>query len=101
MSCGKLTIAQALRQEMLRTGAKLAWVGEPDLLLEAYKLSGGRIEHPMSQVAAVLAAVRRSKLFVPAGFIRACDSAGRREILHPCFRLPRPPVAASAPAEIA
>lgn len=79
------TIAQALKEEMLRTGAEVAWSGDPDLMLAAYQASGGSLEHPLDCIAAVLRAARKSPLFVSDGYIRACDSTGRREILHPCF----------------
>ncbi len=83
----RLTIAEALKQTMLDEGAKRAWAGDPDLLLAAYRKSGGRLVHPLNKIAAVLAAARGSKLFEQKGYIKACDSAGRREILHPVFTL--------------
>lgn len=84
---GRLTIAEALKQAMLDQGAKRAWGGDPDLMLAAYSNSGGQIVHPLDKIAAVIAAARRSPLFVQKGYIRACDSSGRREILHPVFIL--------------
>lgn len=89
----RVTIAEALKSEMIKTKAKRAWAGNPDLLLSAYEASGGKVVHPMDRVAAVIAAARRSQLFRQAGYIRACDSSGRREILHPCFELAPPAVA--------
>lgn len=83
----RVTIAEALKREMIKTKSKRAWAGDPDLLLSAYEASGGKVVHPMDRVAAVIAAARRSQLFKAAGYIRACDSSGRREILHPCFEL--------------
>lgn len=80
-----MTIASRLRQLMIERDIENAWAGNPDLMLEAYQ---GRVRHPMDRIAAVIAAARRSPLvFRQAGYIRACDSTGRREILHPCFVL--------------
>ncbi len=93
---GRVTIAEALKSEMVKTKAKRAWSGDPDLLLSAYEASGGKVVHPMDRIAAVISAARRSELFKQAGYIRACDSSGRREILHPCFELAPPAVAVSA-----
>ena len=72
---------------MLEENAKYAWSGDPDLMLTAYSKSGGRIVHPYNRIAAVVSAARNSKLFKQKGYIRACDSSGRREILHPVFVL--------------
>lgn len=88
----RVTIAEALKSEMLKENTTVAWAGEPDLLLSAYSLAGGRVTHPLDRIEAVIAAARRSKLFVKDGYIRACDSSGRREILHPCFKLAQPVV---------
>ena len=82
-----LTIAEALKQTMLEEKAKHAWAGDPDLMLTAYRKSGGRVIHPLDRIAAVISAARKSKLFEQKGYIRACDSSGRREILHPLFVL--------------
>ena len=89
----RVTIAEALKSEMMKTEAKRAWAGDPDLLLSAYEASGGSVQHPMDRIAAVIAAARRSSLFKQDGDIRACDSSGRREILHPVFKLAQPVVA--------
>lgn len=83
----KPTIAAALRAQMLAKGETIAWAGDPDLMLSAYEAAGGSIEHPLDRIQAVIAAARRSRLFVQHGYIRACDSSGRREILHPAFKL--------------
>lgn len=83
----RLTIAEALKQAMLEENATHAWVGDPDLMLSAYKKSGGSIIHPLNRIAAVVSAARKSKLFEQKGYIRACDNSGRREILHPVFVL--------------
>lgn len=89
----RVTIAEALKSEMIKVQAKRAWAGNPDLLLSAYQTSGGKVQHPMDRIAAVISAARRSELFKQAGYIRACDSSGRREVLHPCFELVQPAVA--------
>ncbi|MEN9194410.1 MULTISPECIES: hypothetical protein [Xanthomonas] len=81
------TIADKLREQMLATGRKRAWAGDPDLLLEAYEAAGGRVVHPLDRIKATLDAARRSKLFHHAGYIRACDRTGMREIRHPYFVL--------------
>lgn len=83
----RLSIAEALKQTMLEEKAKYAWSGDPDLMLTAYGKSGGRVIHPLDKIAAVVSAARKSKLFEQKGYIRACDSSGRREILHPVFVL--------------
>lgn len=81
------TIAQCLADQMKKDGKQNAWAGDPDLLLEAYEASGGNVIHPLNRIKAVLDAARRSNLFRQSGYIRACDSAGRREIRHPLFML--------------
>lgn len=81
------TIAEHLRDEMLAQEANQVWAGDHDLCISAYLRYGGKVEHPLNRVKAVLDAARRSPLFVHAGYIRACDMSGRREILHPVFRL--------------
>lgn len=83
----RMTIAEALKNEMIKTHSKRAWAGDPDLLLSAYEACGGKVQHPMNRIAAVISAARRSEMFKQGGYIRACDSSGRREILHPCFEL--------------
>lgn len=83
----KISIAEALRDQMIDSGAKKAWAGDPDLLLSAYARTNGKIEHPLNRIKAVLDSARRSKLFIQSGYIRACDVNGRREIRHPCFKL--------------
>lgn len=83
----KLSIASALRDQMLATKESRAWAGDPDLMLAAYEAAGGTVRHPLDRIQAVIAAARRSKLFAQDGYIRACDSTGRREVLHPVFKL--------------
>lgn len=80
-------IAEALRDEMLSTGAKRAWWGVPELMQTAYMRAGGRVAHPLNRVKIVIEAARKSELFVANGYIRAQDSLGRREVLHPVFVL--------------
>ncbi len=81
------TLAEHLRDELCLRARGYAWSGDPDLCISAYQRSGGRVEHPLNRIKAVLDAARRSNLFVQDGYIRACDGAGRREILHPVFKL--------------
>lgn len=83
----RVTIAQALRAQMIADGRTRAWAGDPDLMLEAYDAAGGRVEHPLDRIKAVVNAARQSALFKQPGYIRACDSRGRREIRHPYFVL--------------
>ncbi len=92
----RVTIAEALKSEMIKSKAKRAWAGDPDLLLSAYESSGGSVQHPMDRIGAVIAAARRSSLFKQSGYIRACDCSGRREILHPVFTLAQPVEAEAA-----
>lgn len=89
----RVTIAEALKGEMIKAKAKRAWAGDPDLLLSAYAIGGGAVVHPLDRIAAVIAAARRSSLFKQDRYIRACDNSGRREILHPVFILAQPVVA--------
>lgn len=81
------TLAEHLKQVMLEENIDHVWAGDPDPLIEAYLRSGGKVYHPLNRIQATLAAARRSKLFVHDGYIRACDSSGTREILHPVFAL--------------
>lgn len=83
----KPTIAEALREEVLKRGTKLIWAGDPCPLLCAYERTNGRVMHPLDRIKSVIDAARRSKLFVSGGYIRACDSTGQREVLHPAFKL--------------
>jgi hypothetical protein len=82
-----LTIAQALKEEMLNREASIAWAGDADLLITAYMKTKGKVQHPLNRVKAVIDAARKSPLFENDGYIRACDSSGTREVLHPCFKL--------------
>lgn len=80
-----LTIASALKAEMIERNSEVAWAGDPDLCISAYLRTGGKVQHPLNKIRAVIQAARASELFKQDGYIRAMDSAGRREILHPCF----------------
>ncbi len=81
------TLADHLKEEMLKQGVSEVWAGDPDLCISAYMRSGGRVSHPLNKIKAVLDAARRSPLFKHDGYIRACDSSGSREIRHPVFAL--------------
>jgi len=80
-------IAECLKLEMIKQNSDCVWAGDPDLCLMAYENSGGKVVHPLNRIKAVIDAARRSELFESDGYIRACDSIGTREILHPCFKL--------------
>jgi hypothetical protein len=82
-----MTIAEALKAQLLAEDSVTVWAGDPNLLLTAYEATGGRVVHPRDRIVAVLTAARRSKLFKQSGYIRACDFTGRREVLHPVFIL--------------
>ena len=84
---GKLTIAEAVKTEMVARKIDSVWSGEPDLCISAYIKTGGKVSHPSNRIKAVIDAVRNSDLFYSDGYIRACDSTCKREILHPCFKL--------------
>lgn len=81
------TLAVAAKRVMIERSAKYLWAGDPDLCLQAYELSGGNRVHPLNRIRSVIDAVRRSPDFVQVGYIKACDSTGRREIMHPAFSL--------------
>lgn len=81
------TIAECAKSVILASGQDYIWAGHFGLCGEAYALSGGRVAHPLNRTRAVIQAVRKSPLFYQSGYIRASDTAGRREILHPVFKL--------------
>lgn len=81
------SIAQCLLDEMQKNNRTKAWAGDPNLLLDAYEASGGKVVHPLNRIKAVLDAARWSDLFRHAGYIRACDQSGMREIRHPYFEI--------------
>lgn len=60
----KLSIAASLKTQMLEQKADIAWAGDPDLLLSAYYKTNGKVVHPLDCIQAVLAAARKSKLFL-------------------------------------
>ena len=57
------------------------------LLIPDQDRFGGRVSHPPNRTKAVIDAARRSPLFYHGGYIRAIDTAGRREVLRPVFKL--------------
>jgi hypothetical protein len=81
------TLAECLKIELLERNEDIVWAGDPDLCLSAYQRFDGKVEHPLNRIKAVIDAARRSKLFQSDACIRACDSSGTREILHPVFKL--------------
>lgn len=81
------TLAECLREEMIERRENEVWSGDPDLCISAYIRFGGKVSHPLNRIKSVIDAARRSNLFEPADFIRAHDSAGRRQILIPVFKL--------------
>jgi hypothetical protein len=81
------SLAECLKIELLQRKESSVWAGDPDLCISAYLRFGGKVKHPLNRIKATLAAARRSDLFVRDGYIRACDSSGTREILHPVFKL--------------
>lgn len=83
----KKSIAEHARDVLLEQKLSEICAIEVDACLEAYRRSGGRVSHPYDRIRAVIQAVRESVLFVPDGYIRACDNSGEREINHPNFRL--------------
>ncbi|MBB4867405.1 hypothetical protein HNP46_006318 [Pseudomonas nitritireducens] len=83
----KKTIAEHARDVLLEQNLFEICAIEVDICHEAYRRSGGRVSHPYDRIRAVIQGVRDSELFVPDGYIRACDNSGEREINHPNFRL--------------
>ena len=82
-----MTIAEALRKEMISRGVGQAWSGDPDLCLSAYALTNGQVKHPLNRIKAVLDGARRSPLFEQRGYVLASDASGNREVQHPLFVL--------------
>jgi hypothetical protein len=82
-----MIIAECVRKVILEVDQDYIWAGHFGLCGEAYALSGGSVAHPLNRTKAVIDAVRRSPLFYQSGYIRASDTKGRREILHPVFKL--------------
>lgn len=72
---------------MAAQGREFAWAGDPELLIEAYQKTGGKIQHPMAKIKAVLDAARKSDLFEKCGYVKAHDCRGNREIHHPLFKV--------------
>ena len=83
----KKTLAQHLRDEMLARCETEVWAGDPDLCIQAYLRSGGIVRHPLNKIRSIINAARQSHLYEKSGFIRSYDISGRRQVLHPVFRL--------------
>ena len=81
------TLAEYAREVMLERGETHLSMVAFGMLDEIYHRFGGRVVHPLDRQKAVKDAVRRSKMFRHDGYIRCCDTTGRREILHPRFEL--------------
>jgi hypothetical protein len=85
------TIADCIRESMIADKRIIVWRGgDPDRLIEACmnaSTTRNGNEHPLARMDRALAAIKASPLFRQAGYIRACDSRGAREILHPVFVL--------------
>lgn len=82
-----MRLDDAIIEAMTEANDYEIWAGMFGLCGEAYAKFGGRVVHPLNRNKAVIDACRRSKKFERLGNIRASDSTGRREILHPCFGL--------------
>ena len=82
-----MTLAEHAAAYLKEHGETKIWAGMFGACGEIYHRSGGRVSHPLNRTKAVIDAARRSSLFFHAGYIRATDTAGRREILHPVFKL--------------
>lgn len=83
----KRTIADTAAAVMREQGKKLLWLGDPNLWHEVYlRHYGHNGSHPMNVYHAVISAVRRSKLFRHAGYIKSCGWSDR-ETRHPTFEL--------------
>lgn len=83
----RTTLAECIKAEMVEAGETKIWAGKFGLCGEAYARFGGKVQHPLNRTKAVIDAARRSPLFDQIGYIRAIDTSGRREILHPAFAL--------------
>jgi hypothetical protein len=81
------TIAEHARDVLVENGETQLWAGNPEPCLDAYARTGGIRIHPLNRIKSVIDAARRSTLFVHGGYIRAHDTTGAREILHPVFKL--------------
>ena len=82
-----MTLAEHAAAYLKEHGETKVWAGMFGACGEIYFRFGGRVQHPLNRTRAVIDAVRKSKLFYHGGYIRACDTTGRREILHPVFKL--------------
>lgn len=88
----KKTLAAHAADAMNEAGASRLWAGDPNLCHDAYSRAGGTRVHPLNKIKSVIDAARKSDLFKPGGYIRACDATGRREVLHPVFVLKVPTI---------
>lgn len=95
-----MTIAEALRDLLHERAVEQSrdpyqhyvWQGDPDLLQTAYFRARGRSAHthPLNDMDAVMAAVRRSPLFERAGRIIAHSRVGMaREVPYTVYKLRR------------
>lgn len=86
----KKTLAEHARDVMLEEGVDCIWRGMFGLCDEIYSRSNGKIGHPVARQHAVIASIRKSSLFEPAGKIRAASGLkSNREVLHSRFKLKR------------
>ena len=84
---GGVSIAVALKNEMIARQKEFVWGGDADLCISAYMETNGKICDPLKMVKAVIDAASRSNLFEADGYMRANDSSGSRKALHPIFKL--------------
>ena len=91
-----MTIAEALRDLMFERAAEEGrdpydhhiWQGDPDLLQSAYLRAGRTHTHPLNDMDAVMASVRRSPLFERVGTIPAHSRTGKvREVRYAAYKL--------------
>lgn len=93
-----MTIAEALRELMYEQAAEEGrdpydhhiWQGDPNLLQSAYMRARGRSAHthPLNDMDAVMAAVRRSPLFERVGTIPAQSRTGMaKEVRYAAYKL--------------
>lgn len=96
----RITIAEALQDLIIERAEEegrdpfdhYIWQGDPDLLQTAYILARGRSAHthPLNNMDAVMAAVRRSPLFERSGSLMAHSRVGMsKEVRYVLYRLRR------------
>lgn len=82
-----ITIAESVKEEMIKRGEDTVWKGDHSLLLDAYhSVAGRKVRHPLNVADAVINAVRRSTLFRHDGYIRS-HSDNNRQVRFACFVL--------------